>query len=163
MAPTLGRAYRRVVGQSFEVGVEGGGALVGSLTAGAGPGVLLLHGGPGLADTYLDGLMPELDGLLLARFQQRGLAPSTARAPYDVATQVGDVLAVLDHLGWSDPLVLGHSWGGHLLLHLLAAHPGRVGSALVVDPLGAVGDGGNAEFEEELMSRVPESVRAKAA
>jgi proline iminopeptidase len=145
--------------ERFEVQVRGG-TLVGSV-AGEGPGVLLLHGGPGLSD-YLDGLLPELVGLRVARFQQRGLAPSTAREPYDVAVQVDDVVAVLDHLGWTSPLVVGHSWGGHLLLHLLATQPGRVGAAVAVDTLGAVGDGGGEAFEAELVRRTPADVRERA-
>ncbi len=145
--------------EGFEVPVQGG-TIVGSVT-GDGPEVLLLHGGPGLSD-YLDGLLPELDGLRVARYQQRGLPPSTARGPYDVAVQVDDVVAVLDHLGWPAPLVVGHSWGGHLLLHLVAAHPDRVGAAVVVDTLGAVGDGGGAEFEAEIERRTPADVRERA-
>jgi proline iminopeptidase len=145
--------------ERFEVPVHGG-TLVGSVI-GDGPEVLLLHGGPGLSD-YFDGLMPELEGLRVARYQQRGLDPSTAREPYDVAVQVADVIAVLDHLGWARPLVLGHSWGGHLLLHVLASRPERVGAALVVDPVGAVGDGGGVEFGAELERRLPDAVRARA-
>ena len=78
-----------------------------------------------------------------------------ARAPYDVATQVGDAVAVLDALGWGRAHVVGHSSGGHLLLHLLAEHPGRVAGALIVDTLGGVGDGGEAEFDEEMLRRTP--------
>jgi pimeloyl-ACP methyl ester carboxylesterase len=57
--------------------------------------------------------------------------------------------------------MIGHSWGGHLLLHLLAATPTRVGAALAVDPLGAIGDGGMAAFEVELMRRLPEATVAR--
>src|SRR6185295_8735037 len=95
------------------------------------------------------------DGYRVAGYQQRGLPPSTARAPYDVATQVADVVAVLDGLGWERAVVAGHSWGGHLLLHLLAARPERVAAALVIDTLGGVGDGGEAEFDAEMLRRTP--------
>jgi len=138
-----------------------GGSLVGSV-AGEGRQVLLLHGGPGLSIGYLDDLLPELDGMRVATYQQRGLAPSTAREPYDVGVQVSDVVAVLDALGWERPLVLGHSWGGHLLLHLLASRPDRVAAAVVVDPVGCVGDGGQAEFEAEMGRRTPPSALARA-
>jgi len=57
--------------------------------------------------------------------------------------------------------VIGHSWGGHLLLHVLAVAPSRVGAALVVDPLGVVGDGGYAAFEDELFRRLPVSTVAR--
>ena len=72
-----------------------------------------------------------------------------------------DVLDVLDTLGWETPAMIGHSWGGHLLLHVLAVAPGRVGAALVVDPLGVVGDGGYAAFEAELFRRLPASTVAR--
>ena len=133
---------------AFSAAVAGG-TLVG-LVGGAGREVLLLHGGPGLGHDILAGLPPELEWLRVATYQQRGLAPSTAREPYDVDVQVADVVAVLDTLGRERPVVLGHSWGGHLLLHLIASRPDRVSAALVVDPLGAVGDGGMGRFEAEL-------------
>lgn len=49
----------------------------------------------------------------------------------------------------------GHSWGGHLLLHLVAGYPERVAAALVVDPLGGVGDGGFPAFDAEMSRRTP--------
>jgi pimeloyl-ACP methyl ester carboxylesterase len=138
----------------FEVVVDGG--LLRGAVAGQGEPVLLLHGGPGLPWTYLQPLVDELaESYQVATYQQRGLPPSTARAPYDLRTQVADVVAVLDGLGWERAVVAGHSWGGHLLLHLLAEQPERVAAALVVDTLGGVGDGGEAEFDAELMRRTP--------
>ena len=108
---------------------------------GRGREVLLLHGGPGMTD-YMASLLPELGGYRVASFQQRGVAPSTLNGPFDVPTLRDDVIDVLDTLGWGAPAVIGHSWGGHLLMHVLAVAPSRVGAALVVDPLGVVGDGG---------------------
>ncbi|HEY3612629.1 MAG TPA: alpha/beta hydrolase [Gaiellales bacterium] len=132
-----------------------GGVLRGVL-AGAGEPVLLLHGGPGLSWDYLRPLVGELAaGHRVAVYQQRGLPPSAAGAPFDVATQARDVVAVLDELGWERAAIVGHSWGGHLLLHVLAEHPERVSAALIVDTLGGVGDGGEAAFDAELMRRTP--------
>jgi proline iminopeptidase len=135
------------------------GGLVGWVT-GAGPELLLLHGGPGMTD-YMHSLLPELGGYRVARFQQRGVAPSTLAGPFDVPTLRDDVIDVLDALGWQAPAIIGHSWGGHLLLHLLAETPTRVGAALVVDPVGAVGDGGLAAFELELSRRLPQATLAR--
>lgn len=147
--------------ETFEVAVEGG-RLGGSVT-GQGDPVLLLHGGPGLPWTYLEPLMEELAGRYrVAAYQQRGLPPSTAGAPYDVRTQVGDVAAVLDGLGWEHAVVAGHSWGGHLLLHALAEIPRRISAALVIDTLGAVGDGGEAAFDAEMSRRTPPENVARA-
>lgn len=127
---------------------------------GFGPALLLLHGGPGMTD-YMESLLPELDGYRVASFQQRGVAPSTLTGPFDVPTLRNDVIDVLDTLGWEAPAMIGHSWGGHLLLHLLAVTPTRVGAALAVDPLGGVGDGGLAAFEAELTRRLPEVTVAR--
>jgi pimeloyl-ACP methyl ester carboxylesterase len=143
-----------VWGDPFEVEVPGG--LLRGVAGGRGDPVLLLHGGPGLAWDYLQPLVDELAaGHRVAVYQQRGVLPSTAGPPYDVATQVGDVIAVLDRLGWQEAVVAGHSWGGHLLLHVLAEHPERVAAALVVDTLGGVGDGGEAQFDAEMLRRTP--------
>ena len=140
-----------------------GGMLVGTVT-GEGVPVLLLHGGPGLACDDLEDLVPELvDGYRVAWYQQRGVGPSTARAPYDVATHVADVIHVLDTLGWDRAAVLGHSWGGHLLLHVIAVQPDRLLAAVVIDPLGAVGDGGEAHFAAEMTARIPADGAARVA
>jgi pimeloyl-ACP methyl ester carboxylesterase len=146
--------------ERFEAEVPGG--TLAGLVSGSGTPVLLLHGGPGLGADYLEDLVAELDdGYRVARYQQRGLAPSTAGAPYDVPAQAADVARVLDALGWDRAVVVGHSWGGHLLLHVLAGHPDRLLAAVVVDPLGGVGDGGEAEFSAEMSARTPPDVVAR--
>jgi len=139
-----------------------GGAL-GGWVAGDGLPVLLLHGGPGLSYEYLDGVEVEIGpGHRVAAYQQRGLEPSTAEGPFDIATAVADAVAVLDALGWERAWVVGHSWGGHLLAHLLTAAPWRLHGGLAIDPLGAVGDGGMAAFEAEMLARTPEGDRGRA-
>jgi pimeloyl-ACP methyl ester carboxylesterase len=139
------------------------GALIAGLRAGDGLPVLLLHGGPGLGFDYLRDLAEELaEENDVAWYQQRGQAPSAIEGPYTVATDVDDARRVLDALGWDKAYVVGHSWGGHLALHVAEALPDRVLGVLSVDPLGAVGDGRWPEFDEELFRRTPESVRARA-
>lgn len=136
------------------------GDLVGTVQ-GTGPEILLLHGGPGLSD-YLGPLAAELrDGYTVACYTQRGVQPSTEDGDITVSGHLADVLFVVDHLGWQRPLLGGHSWGGNLTLHLVSEHPQRWRAALVVDPLGAVGDGGMAQFGAELNNRVPMSHRPR--
>lgn len=148
--------------EELDVSVPGGTLHV--WVSGDGPSVLVLHGGPGLSASYLDPLLAELEpAFRVASYQQRGLAPSTATGPYDVPTQVDDAVAVLDALGWDRAIVVGHSWGGHLLLHLLASHPTRLSAAVVVDPLGGIGDGGLEAFGAELMRRLPAEPAARVA
>jgi pimeloyl-ACP methyl ester carboxylesterase len=139
------------------------GPLVAGRRRGSGPRVLLLHGGPGLDFEYLRGLADELaEENDVAWYQQRGQAPSAEAPPYTVAADVEDARRVLDALGWNQAYVVGHSWGGHLALHLAEALPERLLGVLVVDPLGSVGDGRWAEFDEEMLRRTPEHLRERA-
>ena len=139
------------------------GPLIAGRRAGSGPPVLLLHGGPGLGFDYLRDLADELaQENDVAWYQQRGLEPSAAGRPYTVSTDVGDARRVLDALGWQRAYVVGHSWGGHLALHVAEAMPERLLGVLAVDPLGSVGDGRWPEFDEEIFRRTPERVRARA-
>jgi pimeloyl-ACP methyl ester carboxylesterase len=139
------------------------GPLIAGRRAGAGPPVLLLHGGPGLGFDYLRDLADELaQENDVAWYQQRGLEPSAAEGPYTVAADVEDARRVLDALDWERAYVVGHSWGGHLALHVAEAMPERLLGVLAVEPLGAVGDGRWPEFDEEMLRRTPEPVRARA-
>jgi pimeloyl-ACP methyl ester carboxylesterase len=145
-----------------DLATDDGGPAIAGRRAGAGPPVLLLHGGPGLGFDYLRGLAEELARENdVAWYQQRGLEPSAPGPPYTVAADVGDARRVLDALGWERAFVVGHSWGGHLALHVAAALPERLLGVLSVDPLGSVGDGRWPEFDEEIVGRTPEAVRAR--
>ena len=147
---------------AFAVDVPGG-ELRGWVTGDPGPRVLLLHGGPGVSFEYLDGLADEIGaGFRVAAYQQRGLEPSTLEGPFAVEREVADVLAVLDALGWDRAWLVGHSWGGHLLIHVAAAAPERLQGGLAIEPLGAVGDGGYETFDAEMVRRIPERDRARA-
>ena len=90
--------------------VEAAGGELGGWVRGDGVPVLLLHGGPGLSYEYLERLGEELGtGFRVAAFQQRGLAPSTLDGPFTITQAIEDVIAVLDGLGWSRAVLVGHS------------------------------------------------------
>jgi pimeloyl-ACP methyl ester carboxylesterase len=116
-----------------------GGALAGH-RGGDGLPALFLHGGPGLPD-YM-GTCAELlaDRFAYVRYTQRGVAPSAEVPPYTIETHVADAIGVLDAAGLERAWLVGHSWGGHLALHLLASHPDRVLGLVCIDPLGAYGE-----------------------
>ena len=77
--------------------------------------MLVLHGGPGLSVSIVDGLVADLlPAYRVATFQQRGIEPSTTEGAFTIDEAVADVGAVLDHLGWDRAYVVGSSWGGHL-------------------------------------------------
>ena len=121
--------------EPFEVRV-GDGALVGCAATDGAP-ALLLHGGPAIPD-YMGPCALELEGLFATlRYTQRGVPPSTVGGPYSIESHMDDALAVLDARGVERAWAIGHSWGGHLALHLLVAHPERLLGVVAVDPLGA--------------------------
>lgn len=139
-----------------------GGALVGKVE-GNGPPVLILHGGPGLTYSYMEGLVRELTpAYRVAIYQQRGLTPSTTAGPYTVERHVADLFAVLDELSWPVAYVVGHSWGGYLMLAAAARAGDRLLAGLGVDTIGVIGDGGISEFENALQARMPEHSRQRA-
>lgn len=145
----------------FEAPADGG-VLVGYLQ-GIGPRLLLVHGGPALSGDYLEGLAAELtDGFEVAWYQQRSLAPSVETGPFTVEQHVRDLVAVLDALEWPSAWLVGHSWGGHLVVAAAAAIPERVVGVVSVDPLGCVGDGRAAEFEQAMLDRTSPADRKRA-
>ena len=62
--------------ETFQAPVDGG--VLAGYVDGAGPPVLVLHGGPGLSVSIVDGLVADLlPAYRVATFQQRGIEPST--------------------------------------------------------------------------------------
>ena len=94
-------------------------------TQGAGPPVVLCHGGPGLYD-YLEPVADMVDGLATVhRYDQRGCGRSEDRPPYEVATFVEDLDALREHWGHETWTVIGHSWGATLALVYAIQYPNR--------------------------------------
>jgi proline iminopeptidase len=137
------------------------GPIAGSVQ-GEGAPLLALHGGPGLSD-YMELLADEFDGWRWASYYQRGLSPSAEQGPFTVERHVEDAVAVLDSLQVDKAVVLGHSWGGHLALHVAIAHPERVAGLVLVDPLGAVGDGGLGDHARHMEERLSPDSRQRYA
>jgi pimeloyl-ACP methyl ester carboxylesterase len=136
---------------SFEVR-SAGATLVGA-RAGDGLPALILHGGPGLSD-YTETLADELSQVFTTlRYTQRGVPPSSVAGPFRVEDHVADAIGVLDALDVRSAWVVGHSWGGHLAMHVAVAEPDRVSGLICVDSLGATGDGGYTAFAETLGER----------
>ena len=101
---------------------------------GDGRPVLLLHG---LASTchIWDLVAPLLaEDFRIAAMDQRGHGQSAqVDDGYDFATVLGDAAAMIEHLGWQRPIVVGHSWGADVALELAVAHPELVSGLIFVD------------------------------
>ena len=103
---------------------------------GSGPAVVLLHGWPdshrmwrhqiaALAAAGFHVIAPDLRGFGASD------RPDTVAA-YSMRNAVGDVLAVLDHLGVERAHVVGHDWGAALAWTLAAFVPDRVDHLVVL-------------------------------
>jgi len=121
--------------EAFEVAIDGG--VLRGHRGGTGAPALLLHGGAAVPD-YMAACAAALDGLFATiRYTQRGTPPSEAGPPYTIESHAADAVAVLDALGIDRAWAIGHSWGGHLALHLAHLHEDRLLGLLLIDPLGA--------------------------
>ena len=109
----------------------------------------------------MDGCVDELAGMFhTIRYQQRGTFPSEVGPPYTIEAHVSDAVAVLDHFGVDRAWTIGHSWGGHLALHLAAAHPERLLGIVCVDAVGAFDDVFEAQ-ETAMRAGLPRDVVAR--
>lgn len=101
------------------------GASLWTASQGAGPALVLCHGGPGLSDN-LEPVAGIVDDLArVHRYDQRGSGRSRSAGPFDVASFVADLEALRRHWGHERWLVGGHSWGANLALCYALAHPDR--------------------------------------
>jgi proline iminopeptidase len=104
---------------------------------GAGPPIVVLHGGPDFGHAYL---LPELDALAdrfrLLFYDQRGRGRSAGGVrPDDVSlrSEVDDLDRVQSHFGLESTALLGHSWGGVLAMAYATRHPDRISQLLLLD------------------------------
>jgi pimeloyl-ACP methyl ester carboxylesterase len=63
-----------------------------------------------------------------------GRSKPPADGDYAIAALAGDLEAVLEHLGLSRVILVGHSLGGTVAAEFAGRHPGRVAGLLLLDP-----------------------------
>ena len=104
--------------------------------SGEGAPLLLIAGCGQPAMAWHLSLVPSLveAGYQVVTFDNRGMEPSSSPpAPYRVDQMATDTIALLDHLGWAEPVcVAGHSMGGWIAETLVLDHPGRVRAAALM-------------------------------
>jgi len=99
----------------------------------AGEPVLAIHGITAFGARFerLAGRLPERRWLC-PDLRGHGRSPTTP--PWRTDDHVADLVGILDAHGIERADVVGHSFGGHLALHLLALAPERVGRLVLLDP-----------------------------
>jgi proline iminopeptidase len=120
---------------------EAGGVTLWYEVRGGGPGTPLVvaNGGPGFDHAYLH-CSDCWDRLARSRkvvfYDQRGNGRSSELKDGQsctLADQIADLEALRAHLGFEKIELLGHSWGGYLVMAYAARHPDRIAHLLIVD------------------------------
>lgn len=119
----------------------------------AGEPVLAVHGITAFGARFerLAGMVPERRWLC-PDLRGHGRSPTTP--PWRTEDHVADLLAVLDAHDVERVDVVGHSFGGHVALHLLGLAPERVGRLVLLDPASLL-DPAGAEAEALDYARDP--------
>jgi proline iminopeptidase len=124
------------VGATFETG---GVAIWYEVTGGGGgTPLVLVNGGPGFDHVYLHTGAWERLGRdrTVVFYDQRGNGRSSALTPGQpcgLAEQIDDLEALRAHLGYERMDLLGHSWGGYLVMAYAARHPERIAHLVIAD------------------------------
>jgi pimeloyl-ACP methyl ester carboxylesterase len=99
------------------------------------PAICFLHGGSAHAH-WFDAVAPAFaERCHVLSLDQRGHGESDwpSASAYATPDFAGDLLAVIDALGWHRMVLVGHSMGGHNAMSFAAWHPGRVRALVIVD------------------------------
>lgn len=127
--------------------VEGAGLVPDGQTLRERPTLLALHGGPGFDHAYFKPALSTLaDTAQIVYLDLRGQGRSD-RPPIETCTleqMADDVAAFCRTVGLSRPVILGHSAGGFVALHLAVRHPDLIGGLILVDTAAATADMGDA-------------------
>jgi len=99
------------------------------------PALCFLHGGSAHAH-WFDAVVPAfVDSFHIISLDQRGHGESdwAPDARYGTEQFASDLVGVMDHLGWAQMVVVGHSMGGHNAMGFSGWHADRVRGLCVVD------------------------------
>jgi pimeloyl-ACP methyl ester carboxylesterase len=108
------------VGPDFDKKVEHGyadsnGVKIHYASIGKGPLILMIHGFPDFWYTWRDQMEALSPNYQMVAIDQRGYNLSDKPVGvenYDIRLLVGDVAAVMKHLGREKAIIVGHDWGG---------------------------------------------------
>jgi pimeloyl-ACP methyl ester carboxylesterase len=136
---------------------------------GAGPPLVLLHGGVTTIELSFGAVIPVLaehDRVIAVELQGHGRTPDTDR-PMTFEHLAGDVVGLLDHLGIDQADVFGFSLGGLSAHELLVRHPwsrtystGRAAVTISTPPRGRCPPSSRSGADHRVGTRGPLALRA---
>jgi proline iminopeptidase len=142
LVPALAASAPPEKGQTFQA--PGATIYLEVLGTAAGVPLVVVNGGPGFDHTYEHAAVPGTTSVweTLAKkrrvvfYDQRGNGRSGALKTGQsctLADQIDDLEAVRAHLGADKLDLLGHSWGGYLVMAYAARHPEHIRHLIMVD------------------------------
>jgi pimeloyl-ACP methyl ester carboxylesterase len=105
-------------------------------TLGSGPLVVMIHGFPDYWYTWRAQMEGLADRFQVVAIDQRGYNLSDKPAGvenYDIRLLVGDVIAVIKHLGKPKAIIVGHDWGGMVAWTLAINNPEFVERLIILN------------------------------
>ena len=121
--------------QRIMVPVTGGDLAVFQYGNGTGTPVLLIHGVTSsnrAFQLFADSLIVRGKAPYAVDLRGRGDSNSLP-GPFGMATHAKDMAAVIDHFGWKNPDVIGHSMGAFVTAALVGLYPEKVGQVVLAD------------------------------
>ncbi len=115
---------------------DSNGVRIHYVEAGEGPLVVMIHGFPDFWYGWRDQMEALKDGYRVVAIDQRGYNLSDAPAGvenYDMQLLVGDVAAVIRHLGAKKAIIVGHDWGGVVAWNLAFHVPQMVDKLVILN------------------------------
>jgi lipase len=121
--------------QRFLVPVSGGELAVFQYGNGTGEPVLLIHGVTSsnrAFQLFADSLIQRGKAPFAVDLRGRGDS-NTLPAPFGMRQHAQDMAVVIDHFGWTQPDVIGHSMGGFVAAALVGLYADKVGDVVFAD------------------------------
>lgn len=119
--------------------------------------ILIVHGLSYFSYDWIDVADSLADDREVVAIDMRGFGESdwSAERDYSIASNAHDFVSVLDHLGWSNAVLIGHSLGGRFCTFCAAEYAGRVNALVAVDFAPAQAPEGSARVAE-IVGRTPD-------
>lgn len=101
------------------------------------PPVILVHGGPGQGYDYMYALKALSKDYRVIFYDQRGagLSPRVDKRSLTLEQNLDDLHSMVEHFSNGKKVkLIGHSWGGMLVVGYLSRYPETVSQAVVIEP-----------------------------
>src|SRR5260221_1779971 len=132
-SPSAGANFESQVTHGY---ADSNGVKIHYATVGSGPLIVMIHGFPDYWYTWRKQMEGLSDKYQCVAIDQRGYNLSDKPQGvenYDMRLLVGDVIAVIKHLGKDKAIVVGHDWGGAVAWQLALNAPQFVEKLIILN------------------------------